>query len=122
MKPIPNGGFIKILKEGTGPMPKADDTVKVHYRGTLLDGTEFDSSYKRGQPATFPLNGVIKGWTEGLQKSSKGGKIRLYIPPDLAYGDDFTPGSPIPPSSTLVFEIELIDIKPTPIKQEEKAA
>jgi FKBP-type peptidyl-prolyl cis-trans isomerase len=84
--------------------------VRVHYTGKLIDGTEFDSSVKRGEPAEFPLDQVIPGWTEGIQKMNKGGKIKLYVPPHLAYGDDGRPG--IPPGATLVFDVELLDIKP----------
>jgi FKBP-type peptidyl-prolyl cis-trans isomerase len=99
----------KIIKEGTGANPKPTDKVKVHYRGTLLDGTEFDSSIKRGEPATFGLNQVIPGWTEGLQLLKEGGKAELYIPSKLGYG----PGGSgrIPPDATLVFEVELISIE-----------
>jgi len=95
---------------GTGDQPKASDTVKVNYRGTLIDGTEFDSSYKRNQPATFPLSGVIKCWTEGVQLMKVGGKAKLTCPSDIAYGDR---GSPplIKPGSTLVFEVELLSIE-----------
>ncbi len=93
---------------GTGAMPAATDKVKVHYRGTLIDGTEFDSSIARGQPAEFPLNGVIKCWTEGLQKMKVGGKAKLVCPSDLAYGDRGRPS--IPPGATLVFEVELLEI------------
>ncbi len=109
---LPSGLVYQIEKPGEGPAPKPNETVKVHYTGTLVNGTEFDSSVKRGEPVEFQLDQVIPGWTEGLQKISKGGKIKLYIPPDLAYGDDGRPG--IPPASTLVFEVELLDIKPTP--------
>jgi FKBP-type peptidyl-prolyl cis-trans isomerase FkpA len=97
------------LREGSGANPKDSDTVKVHYRGTLVDGTEFDSSYKRGQPAEFPLNGVIKCWTEGVQKLKVGGKARLICPPSIAYGERGA-GAAVPPNATLVFEVELIDI------------
>lgn len=93
---------------GTGASPAVTDKVKVHYRGTLTDGTEFDSSIARGQPAEFPLNGVIKCWTEGLQKMKVGGKARLVCPSDLAYGDRGRPS--IPPGATLVFEVELLEI------------
>ena len=103
-----SGIAITTLKEGTGANPKASDTVKVHYRGTLENGNEFDSSYKRGQPATFPLNRVIPCWTEGVQKIKVGGKARLVCPPNLAYGNQNVPG--IPPGSTLIFEVELLDI------------
>ncbi|MGB4912308.1 MAG: FKBP-type peptidyl-prolyl cis-trans isomerase [Candidatus Dechloromonas phosphoritropha] len=103
-----SGIGITTLKEGTGANPKVSDTVKVHYRGTLENGQEFDSSYKRGQPATFPLTRVIPCWTEGVQKIKVGGKARLVCPPNLAYGNQNVPG--IPPGSTLIFEVELIDI------------
>jgi FKBP-type peptidyl-prolyl cis-trans isomerase FkpA len=97
------------LKEGTGTSPAATDKVKVHYRGTLVDGQEFDSSYKRNQPAEFPLSGVIKCWTEGLQKMKPGGKARLVCPPAIAYGDKGA-GAAIPPNATLIFEVELLEI------------
>lgn len=106
---LPSGLRYEVLKQGEGAFPKATDTVKVHYVGTLTDGTEFDSSVKRGEPAEFPLEGVIPGWTEGLQKINKGGKLKLYVPPHLAYGDDGKGG--IPPGSTLIFEVELLEIK-----------
>ena len=106
----PSGLRYEILKPGTGPSPKAADTVKVHYTGTLVDGTVFDSSVQRGEPVEFALGEVIPGWTEGLQKTNKGGKIKLYVPSQLGYGDDGK-GS-IPPGATLVFEVELLDIKP----------
>jgi FKBP-type peptidyl-prolyl cis-trans isomerase len=98
-----------ILKEGSGPKPLATDRVTVHYRGTLTDGTEFDSSYKRGQPATFSLESVIRGWTEGLQLMPVGSKFRFTIPPELAYGQRGA-GQLIGPNETLVFEVELLDI------------
>ena len=98
------------LTEGTGPSPRASDNVKVHYRGTLPDGREFDSSYKRGAPATFPLGAVIKCWTEGVQRMKVGGKARLTCPPGLAYGERGAGGGVIPPNATLVFEIELLEI------------
>jgi FKBP-type peptidyl-prolyl cis-trans isomerase FkpA len=96
------------LTAGTGDSPKETDTVKVNYRGTFINGTEFDSSYSRNEPAEFPLNGVIKCWTEGVQRMKVGGKSRLVCPSDLAYGDDGRPG--IPGGSTLIFEIELLSI------------
>lgn len=98
------------LKEGSGASPLATDTVKVNYRGTLTDGKEFDSSYKRGTPAEFRLNGVVKCWTEGLQRMKPGGKARLVCPPALAYGESGA-GSIIPPNATLVFEVELLEVK-----------
>jgi FKBP-type peptidyl-prolyl cis-trans isomerase len=107
---LPSGLRYEILKEGTGAAPKATDTVKVHYHGTLIDGAVFDSSVQRGAPIDFKLDEVIPGWTEGIQKVKKGGKIKLYVPPHLAYGDDGRPG--IPPSSTLIFDVDLIDINP----------
>jgi FKBP-type peptidyl-prolyl cis-trans isomerase FkpA len=99
----------KVETMGTGPKPVATDTVKVHYRGTLLDGTEFDSSYARNEPISFGLNRVIAGWTEGVQLMPVGSKFMFYIAPDLAYGEGG--GGPIPPNSTLVFEVELLDIE-----------
>jgi FKBP-type peptidyl-prolyl cis-trans isomerase len=108
---LPSGLCYEIVKPGDGPYPVATDTVKVNYTGTLVDGTVFDSSVQRGQPVEFPLDGVIAGWTEGIQKINKGGKIKLYIPADLAYGNDGRPG--IPPGATLIFDVELLDIKAT---------
>jgi FKBP-type peptidyl-prolyl cis-trans isomerase len=108
---LPNGLQYKVLKEGTGATPTDTDLVKTHYQGTLVDGTEFDSSYKRGEPATFPVNGVIRGWTEALKRMKVGSKWQLVVPPDLAYGDNPPPGAPIPPGATLVFEIELLGIE-----------
>ncbi len=99
----------KILAEGAGNPPKATDNVTVHYKGTLLDGTEFDSSYKRGQPATFGVTQVIKGWTEALQLMKPGAKWQLFIPPNLAYGEQGRPG--IPPNSLLIFEVELLSVQ-----------
>jgi FKBP-type peptidyl-prolyl cis-trans isomerase FklB len=112
VKTTPSGLQYKVVKEGTGPQPKAADTVTVDYRGTLIDGTEFDSSYKRGQAATFPLGGVIKGWTEGLQLMKVGSKYQFVIPADLAYGARAM-GPDIAPNSTLIFEVELKEIQPT---------
>jgi FKBP-type peptidyl-prolyl cis-trans isomerase len=99
-----------VLTEGHGKSPKATDTVLVHYKGNLLDGTEFDSSYKRNEPISFPLNGVIPGWTEGVQLMKEGGKVRLFIPSNLAYGSRGA-GGVIPPDSTLVFDIELLKVQ-----------
>jgi FKBP-type peptidyl-prolyl cis-trans isomerase FklB len=110
IKALPDGLQYKVLKEGTGPKPTASDTVTVNYRGTLINGTEFDSSYKRGQPISFSVGGVIHGWTEALQLMPVGSKWELYIPPDLAYGDNSPPGSSIPPGSALIFEVELLSI------------
>ncbi len=98
-----------ILKEGTGPKPASDNRVKVHYFGKLLNGQEFDNSYKRGQPAEFNVNGVIKGWTEALQLMSPGSKYKLFIPAELGYGDSGM-GASIPPASVLIFEVELLEI------------
>ncbi len=106
---LPDGLQYKVLKEGSGTKPTANDTVTVNYRGTLVDGKEFDSSYKRGQPATFPVKGVIKGWTEALQLMPVGSKWELYIPADLAYGDN-PPDPSIGPGDTLIFEVELLSI------------
>lgn len=106
---LPSGLQYKVLAEGSGKMPKVTDSVTVHYRGTLTNGDEFDSSHKRGQPATFQVGKVIRGWTEALQLMKEGSKWELFIPPQLAYGDRGT-GS-IPPNSTLIFEVELISVK-----------
>ena len=107
VKVTASGLQYKLLKEGE-KKPVATDTVQVHYRGTLINGTEFDSSYKRGEPASFPLKGVIAGWTEGLQYVGEGGKIQLFIPPELGYGSQSVGN--IPPNSVLVFEVELLKI------------
>ena len=106
---LPDGLQYKVVKEGTGPKPTASDTVTVNYRGTLVNGKEFDSSYKRGQPVSFPVSGVIKGWTEALQLMPVGSKWELYIPADLAYGDN-PPDPSIGPGDTLIFEVELLSI------------
>ena len=107
---LPSGLQYKVLTAGTGAKPTATDSVVCNYRGTLLDNTEFDSSYKRGQPATFPVSGVIKGWTEALQLMPVGSKWQLFIPADLAYGERAR--EPIGPNATLVFELELLSIQP----------
>ena len=109
VKKTASGAIVKTVKEGNGPSPAATDKVKVHYHGTLVDGTVFDSSVKRGQPVTFPLGNVIKCWTEGLQQMKVGGKSRLICPADIAYGER---GSPpiIRPGATLIFEVELLEI------------
>jgi FKBP-type peptidyl-prolyl cis-trans isomerase FklB len=108
---LPSGLQYKIIKTGTGAKPKATDTVETNYRGTLIDGTEFDNSYKRGESAKFGVGEVIKGWTEALQLMPVGSKWQLFIPADLAYGEQAPPGSPIPPNATLIFDIELLAIK-----------
>ena len=107
---LPSGLQYMVLKEGTGKSPSASDTVTTHYHGTLIDGTTFDSSYERGQPATFPVNGVIAGWTEALQKMQEGAKWRLFIPSELAYGAQGA-GDAIGPHSTLIFDVELLKVK-----------
>ena len=106
-----SGLVFRSLKDGSGASPGASDTVRVHYRGTLPDGQEFDSSIKRGQPAEFPLNRVIKCWTEGVQRIKVGGKAKLTCPSEIAYGSRGTPGGPIPPNAVLLFEVELLGIK-----------
>ena len=107
---LPSGVKVTHTLVGTGANPKASDAVKVHYRGTLANGTEFDSSYKRGQPATFPLNRVVPCWTEGMQKIKVGGKATLTCPPATAYGDRGA-GGVVPPNATLTFEVELLAIE-----------
>lgn len=109
---LASGLQYKILKQGTGKSPKATDSVTVNYRGTLIDGTEFDSSYKRGEPATFPVNGVIAGWTEALQLMKEGSKWQLFIPSSLAYGERGAGGT-IGPNASLIFEVELISVNST---------
>jgi FKBP-type peptidyl-prolyl cis-trans isomerase FklB len=116
---LPSGLQYKIIKEGTGPKPTAEDTVLCHYRGALVDNTEFDSSYKRGEPLKIPVGGVIKGWTEAIQLMPVGSKWQLYIPSDLAYGERGAPGSPIGPNSTLVFDVELMGIEPKTAPKEQ---
>ncbi|MEO6809974.1 MAG: FKBP-type peptidyl-prolyl cis-trans isomerase [Isosphaeraceae bacterium] len=110
VKTLPSGLQYKILKAGTGKVPSSKDVVRVNYRGTLIDGTEFDSSEKNGGPVEFPVTGVIKGWTEALLLMKAGSKWQLVIPPELAYGEAGTPGGPIGPGSTLVFDVELLSI------------
>lgn len=106
---LPSGLQYEVITSGTGRKPKATDKVKCHYEGTLIDGTVFDSSYRRGEPAVFPLNGVIKGWTEGLQLMSEGAKYRFYIPFALAYGANGA-GASIPPYAALIFDVELLEV------------
>lgn len=108
---LPSGLQYKVLVAGKGKMPKLNSTVTTQYSGRLLDGTEFDSSYKRGEAATFPCSGVIKGWTEALQLMREGSKWELYVPPDLAYGPAGTGGGTIPPNATLIFQVELLSVK-----------
>ena len=116
---LKSGLQYKILKKGTGASPKATDTVKCHYKGTTIDGKEFDSSYKRGEPATFALNRVIKGWTEGLQLMKEGGKWQFFIPSELAYGERGS-GPNIGPNEALIFEVELLGIEKPKTKKPEK--
>ena len=106
---LPSGLQYTVINEGSGRKPKATDSVKCHYEGTLIDGTVFDSSYRRGEPATFPLNGVIAGWTEGVQLMSEGAKFRFFIPYHLAYGSRGA-GQSIPPYAALIFDVELIEV------------
>ena len=110
VKSLPSGLQYKEITPGKGKSPKATDTVTTHYKGTLIDGTEFDSSYKRGEPATFPVSGVIAGWTEALQLMKEGAKWQLFIPSNLAYGE-MGAGRDIGPNATLIFEVELISVK-----------
>ncbi|MFO7734911.1 MAG: FKBP-type peptidyl-prolyl cis-trans isomerase [bacterium] len=109
VKETESGLQYKVEKKGKGPKPSAEDTVEVHYRGTFIDGTEFDSSHSRGEPVTFPLNKVIPGWTEGLQLMSEGAKYKFFVPSDLAYGD--RGNQKVDPGKTLIFDVELLDIK-----------
>lgn len=118
VKQTKSGLLYKVEKEGEGHAPKDSDTVVVNYKGALIDGKEFDNSYTRGEPLSFRLDGVIPGWTEGLKKIKKGGKIHLVIPAELAYGETGVPG--IPANSTLVFDVELLDVKPE-LKAETKS-
>lgn len=111
VKTTASGLQYQVITEGTGPKPKDSDVVKVHYKGTLLDGKTFDSSYDRGTPATFPLAGVIPGWREGLALMPVGSKYKLWIPASVGYGEAGTPGGPIGPNATLVFEVELLEIE-----------
>ena len=111
VKTLPSGLQYKILSEGSGESPKAGDIATVNYRGTLIDGTEFDSSYKRGQPSTFSVTGVIKGWTEALELMKPGAKWQLFIPSELAYGERGS-GQMIGPNATLIFDVELVSFKP----------
>ena len=111
VKTLPSGLQYKVITEGKGKSPSATDTVTVQYTGSLIDGTEFDSSYKRGQAATFAVKDVIKGWTEALQLMKEGGKWRIFIPSNLAYGETGTAGGPIGPNATLIFDVELVSIQ-----------
>jgi FKBP-type peptidyl-prolyl cis-trans isomerase FklB len=119
VKTLPSGLQYKVVKAGTGKKPKVNDTVTVNYRGTLIDGTEFDSSFRRGQPATFQVSGVIPGWTEAMQLMAEGAKWQLFIPPNLAYGERGA-GGLIGPNATLIFEVELISVQENKQKQENK--
>jgi len=112
----PSGLQYQVITESKGPKPKPTDMVRVNYKGTLLDGKTFDSSYDRGEPATFPLDQVVPGWQEGIALMPVGSKYKFWIPAKLGYGDKGTPGGPIPPNATLVFEVELLDI----VKQDAK--
>jgi len=117
VKTLPSGLQYKVIKAGTGKKPKVNDTVTVNYRGTLIDGTEFDSSFRRGQPVAFPVSGVIPGWTEALPLMQEGAKWQLFVPPNLAYGERGA-GGLIGPNVTLIFEVELISVQEN--KQEKK--
>ncbi len=117
VKTLPSGLQYKVIKAGTGKKPKVNDTVTVNYRGTLIDGTEFDSSFRRGQPVAFPVSGVIPGWTEALPLMQEGAKWQLFVPPNLAYGERGA-GGLIGPNATLIFEVELISVQEN--KQEKK--
>jgi FKBP-type peptidyl-prolyl cis-trans isomerase FkpA/FKBP-type peptidyl-prolyl cis-trans isomerase FklB len=110
VKTTQSGLQYRIVEPGSDTKPAPSDTVRVHYEGRLIDGTVFDSSYERGQPVEFPLNRVIPGWTEGLQLIGEGGKIELFIPSELGYGARGTPGGPIPPHATLIFDVELLEV------------
>ncbi len=120
VKVTDSGLQYKVIEAGQGPSPKATDIVKVHYTGKLPDGTVFDSSVERGEPAQFPVNGVIKGWTEALQMMKKGAKWQLVIPPDLAYGERGAPPV-IPPNATLIFDVELLDVQAAPAEGQQPA-
>jgi FKBP-type peptidyl-prolyl cis-trans isomerase FklB len=111
VKTLPSGLQYKVIKEGSGKSPKEKDTVTVNYQGTLVNGNEFDSSYRRGEPATFPVDGVIRGWTEALQLMKEGAKWQLFIPSDLAYGEKGAGGGLIGPNAMLIFDVELISIQ-----------
>lgn len=120
IKSTESGMLYEVIEQGNGAKPASETaTVVVHYTGTLIDGTKFDSSVDRGQPATFALNQVIKGWTEGLQLMNTGSKYKFYIPPELAYGSDARPGGAIGPNSTLIFDVELIEVKGLETKKAE---
>lgn len=116
---LASGLQYRVIQDGTGPSPKATDMVKVNYRGTLIDGTEFDSSYRRGQPAQLPVEGLIPGWTEALQLMKTGSKWEIFIPPQLAYGER-SPGPAIGPNSALIFEVELLSIEEGQEQQQEE--